>query len=467
MDRLGRLSLFAATADERVTPPLITALAAADGASPTALVGLASGAVAHVEVRKRHLAPMLFKQRPERDEARRLSGCALLGLYQVPPPAGGPPAGDGGGTAGDAVTALVGLGGGGFASGHRSGAVRLWSAAYAAAAPPPAGGPDRGVWRRVSPLVTADAAAGRAYRSSPLRTAAVLPSAVTVLAAAAVGGGAVLLAAGTEDGVLAVLRPACAAAPPLRLHGTDCGAVHAVAFCVNDGDGDAAAAAAAATAAPAAPTPPAVTVATAGEDDAVHVHRFPTGRFFPAAAAAAAAAGATAPATPAARRRARPTRVSLRGHDAFVTGLAWHAPSAALLSASLDGVLLAWHRAPGVDGAPAEWAPVPTVLPLPPIGRLLSVAVVSRPGGGAAADADGGGGSGGGGGGGGGSPPLRGRPPPPPPPPAELYVSALSDEVGLVTLHRFAVEAAARGTPPPATAADVVMVPAEDVEPPE
>jgi len=36
-----------------------------------------------------------------------------------------------------------------------------------------------------------------------------------------------------------------------------------------------------------------------------------------------------------------------------------------------------------------------------------------------------------------------------------------------VTLHRFAVEAAARGTLPAAAAADVVMVPAEDVEPPE
>lgn len=488
MKRLGRLLLVAVAPDERVSVPVVTAVAAAAADAPTALVGLASGAVAHVEVRTAHLGSMAFSGRPTRDEARQLSAAALLGLYAVPPPgvvaaaaalavaaattaaATGSAAADGhgaggagpvplaagtldGGGDGDAVTAVAGLGGGAFASGHRSGAVRLWSAAYVAAAPAGAAG----VWHRVHPAVTTDGVAGRVYQSSPVRTAAALSSAVTVMAAGAwpgeAGTTATLLAAGTEDGTLVVLHPDRPDVPPLLLHGSDCGQVSAVAFC-----GDASG----------VPTG-AVTLASGGEDDMVHVHVVPAARLLPPPLGAPP----PVPPPPVPGRRRQPRRVSLAGHAGFVTGLAWYAPASALLSTGLDGALLAWHRAPSAGGAPAEWVATPTALPLPSLGPLLSVAVVARvaeEGGGTAAPAAAAGS-------GPGVPPLAlaasplssspALPDAPPPSPAELYVGALVDDVGRVNLHRFAVEAALRPAQPLGPSQDVLMVPVGEVLPPE
>lgn len=472
MTRLGRLSLFAVAPDERVSAPVVTAVAAAAANSPTALVGLASGAVAHVEVRTAHLGSMVFAHRPSREEARQMSTASLLGLFCVPPQgsaaataatatgvaaAGGSPVplaagiSDGGGN-GDAVTALVGIGGSAFASGHRSGAVRLWSGAYAAA--PPVGA--AGVWHRVHRAVATDGVAGRVYQSSPVRTAAALSSAVMCLTAVAwpLGAGttAILLAAGTEDGTLVVLHPERPDVSPLLLHGSDCGPVSAVVFC-----GDASG----------VPTED-VTVASGGEDDMVHVHVVPASRLLPPPLGAAPLVS-----LPSLGRRREPRRHSLAGHAGFVTGLAWYPPAAALLSSGLDGALLAWHRAPCAGGAPAEWVPTPTVLPLPSLGPLLSVAVVPR------AEGDGGitapttaaarPGA---------SPltlaasqlplPSPACPDPPPPSPAELYVASVFDDVGRVNLHRFAVETALRPLQPPDPATqDVLMVPEADAVPPE
>lgn len=473
MMRLGRLSLFAVAPDERVSAPVVTAVAAAAANSPSALVGLASGAVAHVEVRTAHLGSMVFAKRPSREEARRMSTASLLGLYCVPPhgtaaataatATGAAAAGGGGpvplaavsvdgGGDGDAVTALVGLGGGAFASGHRSGAVRLWSAAYVAA--PPVGA--RGVWHRVHRAVTTDGVARRVYQSSPVRTAATLSSAVTCLTAVAwpVGDGAtaILLAAGTEDGALMVLHPERPDVSPLLLHGSDCGAVSAVVFC-DDASGV---------------LSEDVTLASGGEDDMVHVHVVPAARLLPPPLGAAPPVR-----SPSSGRRRQPRRHSLAGHAGFVTGLAWYPPAAAVLSTGLDGVLLAWHRAPSAGGAPAEWVPSPTVLPLPSLGPLLSVAVVPRAeeeDGGITAPAT-----------------TAARPGAPrpalaasqlssslpalpdtlPPSPAELFVGALFDDVGRVNLHRFAVEAALPPSQPPGPAQDVLMAPEGEALPPE
>ncbi|GAB0494235.1 hypothetical protein MMPV_005526 [Pyropia vietnamensis] len=475
MKRLGRLSLFAVTPDERVSAPIVTAIAAAAADSPSALVGLASGAVAHMEVQRPHLGSMVFLQRPSREQARQLSAAALLGLYGVPPqgvadttattPAGaaaaipvGNRAGDGGsvpsapgtlngGGQGDAVTALVGLGGNAFASGHRSGGVRLWSSAYVASPPVEAGG----VWHRVHPAVTTDGVARRVYRSSPVRTLAALSSAVTCLTAVAwpmgAGATATLLAAGTEDGVLVVLHPKRPDVSPLLLHGSDCGSVSAVVFC-SDAAG--------------VPTED-VTLASGGEDDMVHVHIVPAARLLPPPLVAAAAM----PPPPSGRRR-QPRRLSLAGHTGFVTGLAWFPPASTLLSTGLDGALLAWHRSPAGGGASAEWVPSPTVLPLPALGPLLSVAVVPRaeehigsatvPAATAAR-------------------PRAAAPPalaasslpslPPPVSPAELYVGALFDNEGRVKLHRFAVDVALPPPQLPGPTEDVLMEPEGEALPPD